>query len=111
MGFTEINMVFSVRILNNDKIKLNINELNYEVFFNAFEIAKGKMDSVKNPANKNDLLLDIPVKLQLLSLKKSITDMMKKGEINYDIHLHINVNSAYGDYILPLDKTGTTKIY
>jgi LEA14-like dessication related protein len=115
MSFSEIDIIVSVLIENNDKIKLDMKELDYEIYFNTMEIAKGKMDSpkksihVKNKENK--ILLEIPVKMKLLGLKRSITDMFKKGEIDYKILINIKGNSAYGEYNLPLDKSGLTKIY
>jgi len=118
MGFTETNMIFKIRVINNDKIKLNVNELSYEILLNDFEIAKGNLDTPKNEKDNEkdkkdnkDIVLEIPVNMKLLSLKRSITDMLKKGEINYDVHIHMNVNSTYGEYILPLDKKGTKKLY
>ncbi|MDH4261529.1 MAG: LEA type 2 family protein [Spirochaetia bacterium] len=111
MGFAEMKMVFFVRVVNNKKIQLKVKDLTYDVNFNEFEIAKGTMDTVKTVIDSNDLLLEIPVNVQFLSFKRSITDMMKKGEINYDIHIYLNINSTYGDYILPMDKKGTAKLY
>ena len=116
ISFSNISMIFALRILNNDKIKLNIDELSYDVSFNGFQIAKGKLDTTsfsdfRQSDTDNSILLNIPVNMHLLSLKRSITDMMKNGQVIYNIHLHLKTKSEYGTYILPLDKSGTTKLY
>lgn len=129
MSFTEVNLILYVKISNNEKIKLDVEQMAYEIFLNDLEVAKGEMEpqlnfkedsgstekaaNQKDPPNKDQkqVLLPIPVKMKLLSVKKGVTELFKSGKINYEIHIKLKGKSVYGDYLLPLDKKGVTRIY
>ncbi|MDH4200827.1 MAG: LEA type 2 family protein [Spirochaetia bacterium] len=111
MTFSEVNMTVFLKILNNNKIQLALDNMEYEIYFNNFEVAKGHMEKIEFSKDKTDVDLAIPLKMRLLSVKRGVAEMLKSGEIQYNVHVLIKGNSTYGEYEIPFDTKGITKIY
>jgi len=108
LDFAEVSMTFHIKILNNKQVKLTHPKLEYELFLNEMEIAKGKMESEKT---EDQLELEIPVNIKLLSLKRSMIEMIRDGRIKYSINIIIKGRSKFGNYSLPLKKSGEAELY
>jgi len=111
MNILSTSMIFYVKIKNNDKIQMDIDQFDYTLYMNDQEISAGKLEPDQVVIKENEITLPVPVNLKLMNLKESVMTMIQSGTIQYKLNINIYANSAYGKYKLPISKVGTAKIY
>lgn len=114
ISFTTAELVAQIEVDNPNDFALGLSNINYQLSINQTKWGQGKISDNVNIPKKGKAVVEIPLKLNLLSAGKSVYDVVinkksfdyrLKGNatINTELELLKNVN-------MPLDISGTTSL-
>ena len=114
LSFTTAELITQVEVTNPNAFALALSNLNYQLNVNQQEWGQGNITQKKNIPEKGTGVIDIPVKLNLLTagqsaykllLNRSPLDYQLKGNVTLDTGLELLKN-----YKMPLDVKGTAAL-
>ncbi|RME90962.1 MAG: hypothetical protein D6767_06040 [Candidatus Hydrogenedentota bacterium] len=112
MGITSTTIVFQVKIKNNSDVKVKLKKFHYEISINDFTIANAEMMLDKTlESEKQTQLVSIPVTLKLLSLKRSLINVIKEGKFRYFVKMNLSMETNYGEFDVPYESEGMSSLY
>ena len=114
LSFKTAELVAQVEITNPNDFDLGLSNLNYQLNVDQQNWGQGKINQSSNIPKKAKGIIDIPVKLNLLSAGKSAYNaLVNKTPVEYQLTGNVTLDSGLEllkGYDLPLDIKGTTSI-
>lgn len=114
LSFTSAEVIAQIEVYNPNDFNLGLNNMDYQLKVNQDNWGHGKINKSINIAKKSKGIIEIPVKLNLLTAGKSAYDILiNKSPIDYQLKGNVTINSALEllkDYKMPLDISGTTSL-
>lgn len=114
LSFTAAELVAQVEITNPNDFDLGMSNLNYQLNVNQQNWGQGKINQNSNIPKRGKGIVEIPVKLNLLSAGKSAYNaLVNKAPVEYQLTGNVTLDTGLEllkGYNLPLDIKGTTAI-
>lgn len=107
MSLSEGNLLVALRVTNPNSYALPLNGLDYKLSLNGIDIAGGQRTKNFTIDAKQDRIIEIPVTFSLLTLLRTVPNIVKTGQFTYDLsgHAHFPVVN------LPFQRTGKVGAY
>lgn len=113
LSFTSAELVAHVEVNNPNDFDMVVKNLNYQLNINQTKWGQGEVTKSSNIPKKGKGVIEIPVKLDLLSIGSAAATLLQKGS-SLEYHLTGNATVDTGielkGYDLPLDIKGTTSL-
>lgn len=101
-----LELVFDVHLANPNPFKLEVDSLDYMVEISGRKLTEGRMDSgIQLPA-AGEVVLKVPLKLQLSELFSSVEELFLKRKANYKVTGAANI----GLFDIPFSRSGELKL-
>ena len=114
LSFTTAELVAQVEVTNPNDFDLGLSNLNYQLKVNQQNWGQGKINQISSIPKKGKGIVEIPVKLNLLSAGKSAYNaLINKTPVEYQLTGNATLDTGLEllkGYNLPLDIKGTTAI-
>jgi LEA14-like dessication related protein len=114
LSFTTAELVAQVEVTNPNDFDLGLSNLNYQLNVNQQNWGQGKINQSSSIPKKGKGIVEIPVKLNLLSAGKSAYNaLVNKTPVEYQLTGNATLDTGLellNGYNLPLDIKGTTAI-
>lgn len=114
LNFTSADLVTQVEINNPNAFNLVMSNFNYQLNINQQTWGKGMVSEKNNVPQKGSTVIDIPVKLDLLTAGKSAYKLLlNKSPLEYQLTGNVTLDTGIEllrDYKLPLDVKGTAAL-
>ena len=114
LSFTTAELVAQVEVTNPNDFDLGLSNLNYQLNVNQQNWGQGKINQSSSIPKKGKGIVEIPVKLNLLSAGKSAYNaLVNKTPVEYQLTGNATLDTGLEllkGYNLPLDIKGTTAI-
>ena len=114
ISFTTAELVAQVEVTNPNDFDLGLSNLNYQLNVNQQNWGQGKINQLSSIPKKGKGIVEIPVKLNLLSAGKSAYNaLINKTPVEYQLTGNATLDTGLEllkGYNLPLDIKGTTAI-
>lgn len=112
LSFTSANLVAQVEVDNPNDFDMAVRNFNYQLNINQVQWGQGEISKSNNIPGKGKGVIDIPVKLNLLSIGSAASSLLKKGSsLEYQLKGNATLDTGLellNGYNLPLDIKGTT---
>lgn len=112
LSFTSANLVAQVEVDNPNDFDIAVRNFNYQLNINQVQWGQGEISKSNNIPGKGKGVIDIPVKLNLLSIGSAASSLLKKGSsLEYQLKGNATLDTGLellNGYNLPLDIKGTT---
>ena len=114
LSFTSADLIAQVEVSNPNDFDLGLSNLNYQLTVNQQNWGQGKIDQNSSIPKKGKGLVEIPVKLNMLSAGKSAYNaLVNKAPMEYQLTGNVTVDTGLEllkKQNIPLDIKGTTSI-
>ncbi len=114
LSFTTAELVAQVEVTNPNDFDLGLSNLSYQLNVNQQNWGQGKINQISSIPKKGKGIVEIPVKLNLLSAGKSAYNaLVNKTPVEYQLTGNATLDTGLEllkGYNLPLDIKGTTAI-
>lgn len=112
LSFTSADLVAQVEVDNPNDFDIAVRNFNYQLNINQVQWGQGEISKSNNIPGKGKGVIDIPVKLNLLSIGSAASSLLKKGSsLEYQLKGNATLDTGLellNGYNLPLDIKGTT---
>ena len=112
LSITSAEIVARVKVDNPNAFNLDLSQLNYQLNINNQTWGKGASDLSSSIPEKGSGTIDIPLKLNLLSMGKAAYQIIKGDEeLNYQLLGGVTIDTGLDflrQYKMPLDIKGKT---
>lgn len=112
LSFTSADLVAQVEVDNPNDFDMAVRNFNYQLNINQVQWGQGEISKSNNIPGKGKGVIDIPVKLNLLSIGSAASSLLKKGSsLEYQLKGNATLDTGLellNGYNLPLDIKGTT---
>lgn len=112
LSFTSADLVAQVEVDNPNDFDMAVRNFNYQLNINQVQWGQGEISKSNNIPRKGKGVIDIPVKLNLLSIGSAASSLLKKGSsLEYQLKGNATLDTGLellNGYNLPLDIKGTT---
>lgn len=114
LNFTSADLVTQVEISNPNAFNLAMSNFNYQLNINQQTWGKGMVSEKNSVPQKGSTIINIPVKLDLLTAGKSAYKLLlNKSPLEYQLTGNVTLDTGLEylrDYKLPLDVKGTAAL-
>jgi LEA14-like dessication related protein len=114
LSFTSADLIAQVEVSNPNDFDLGLSNLNYQLTVNQQNWGQGKINKNSSIPKKGKGLIEIPVKLNMLSAGKSAYNaLVNKAPMEYQLTGNVTVDTGLEllkKQNIPLDIKGTTSI-
>jgi LEA14-like dessication related protein len=114
LSFTSADLIAQVEVSNPNDFDLGLSNLNYQLTVNQQNWGQGKINQNSSIPKKGKGLVEIPVKLNMLSAGKSAYNaLVNKAAMEYQLTGNVTVDTGLEllkKQNIPLDIKGTTSI-
>lgn len=114
LSFTSADLVTTVEVANPNDFNLGLSNFNYQLNVNQQNWGQGKINQSSNIPNKGTGVIDIPVKLNLLSIGSAAYKMLlNKSPLNYQLTGNTTLNTDIDllkNLDMPIDVKGTAPL-
>jgi LEA14-like dessication related protein len=112
LSFTSADLVAQVEVDNPNDFDMAVRDFNYQLNINQVQWGQGEISKSNNIPGKGKGVIEIPVKLNLLSIGSAASSLLKKGSpLEYQLTGNATLDTGLellNGYNLPLDIKGTT---
>ncbi len=114
ISFTTAELVARIEVDNPNDFALGLNNINYQLIINQKNWGQGKISDTVNIPKKGKAVIEIPLKLNLLSAGESVYDVVvNKKSFDYQLKGNATINTELEllkNINMPLDISGTTSL-
>ena len=114
LSFTSAELVAQVEVTNPNNFDLGLSQLNYQLNVNQQNWGQGKINQTTSIPKKGKGIVEVPVKLNMLSAGKSAYNaLINKAPIDYQLTGNLTLDTGLEllkKQNIPLDIKGTTSI-
>jgi LEA14-like dessication related protein len=114
LSFTSADLVALIEVNNPNNFNIGVKNFNYRLNVNQQNWGQGKINKSSNIPKKGKGIIEVPVKLNLLSAGKSAYNaLVNKVPVEYQLTGKAELNTEIEllrDYNMPFDIKGTTSI-
>ncbi len=114
MSFSSADILAQIEVSNPNDFDLGLKSFNYQLNVNQKNWGQGNIKQAINIAKKDKGIIEIPVKLDLLSVGTALYPMLKnKAPLQYQLKGNATIDTGLEllkNYDMPVDFSGTTTI-
>jgi LEA14-like dessication related protein len=114
LSFTTADLVTRVEISNPNAFDIAMSDFDYQLNINQQTWGKGNLSEKNNIPQKGKTIIDIPIKLDILSAGQSAYKMLlNKSPMEYQLKGKVTLDTGIEllrDYRMPLDVKGTATL-
>ena len=114
LGFTSAELLAQVEVNNPNDFSMALKSFNYKLNINQKNWGQGKIANSHTIPKKGKTVIEIPLKLNLLSIGSAATSLLqKKSPLQYQLTGNATLDTGIGllnGYNLPIDIKGTTSL-
>ena len=110
ISLTDIHFSFGIEVQNPNSFNLNLKNLDYTVFFNDREVAKGRLEQEIVLAKSSSTMVKIPLQTDFKSLGDPVAIILSGKDLGYRIEGSALLGALVGSASVPFSKTGEIKI-
>lgn len=114
LNLTSADLVAQVEITNPNAFNLAMSDFNYQLNINQQTWGKGNLNEKNNIPQKGSAVINIPIKLDILSVGQSAYKLLlNKSPMEYQLKGNVTLDTGIEllrDYKMPLDVKGTAAL-
>ena len=105
-GITGGTMDLVLNVYNPNEYRLLSPRIAYRVMVDDTELGRGTYDSEATVLPDDSVAIQVPVKVEYLSIGRGARALLGSGTLNYRVLGHIYVDTPYGRLAAPYDRVG-----
>ncbi len=110
ISLTDIHFLFGLEVQNPNSFDLNLRSLEYTLYFNDRQVAKGSLDKEVQIGKSSSTLVQVPLRADFKNLGDPLAYVLAGKDLLYKIEGSAILGASLGTATIPFSKSDTIKL-